>query len=54
MTNGRGDAVFYFPGHKPITNVEVAITRSGYQPATPTISVTAQSRNFLKVPLASA
>jgi hypothetical protein len=52
-TNDRGDAVFYFPGSKQITSIQVAVTKTGYQASTSSISVTAKRRNFQKIALAA-
>jgi len=50
-TNDRGDAVFYFPGEKPVTAVDIALAKTGYQPATAAVAVTAGQRKFQSVVL---
>jgi len=52
-TNDCGDAVFYFPGSKQITSIQVGVTKTGFQASTSSISVTAKRRNFQKVALAA-
>jgi hypothetical protein len=50
-TNDRGDAIVYFPGEKPVSAVEVTISKTQYQPVTTVIAVTAGQRAFQSVVL---
>jgi hypothetical protein len=52
-TNDRGDAVFYFPGSKQITSIQVGVTKTGFQASTSSISVTAKRRNSQNIALAA-
>src|SRR5262249_35586319 len=52
-TNDRGDAVFYFPGSKQITSIQIAVSKTGYQASTSSVNVTAKQRNFQKIALAA-
>jgi hypothetical protein len=51
VTNERGDAVFYFPGGKPIASIEVQVTEPGFQPTSQTLNVTVKARNAQKIVL---
>ena len=51
VTNDRGDAVFYFPGSKPITTIDVTVSKLGYQTAARSINVTANARSFQSIAL---
>jgi hypothetical protein len=42
-TNDRGDAVFYFPGYKNITSLQLVVSKNQYQTATSTINITTKS-----------
>ena len=53
-TNARGDAVFAFPGSKPITALQVAVSQAGYQTAVVPIPITAQTRGSQKISLTRA
>jgi hypothetical protein len=52
MTNERGDAVIYFPGSKPVTGIEVKVSKPRFQPSVQTLNVTAAARNSQKIVLA--
>jgi hypothetical protein len=53
-TNQRGDAVLYFAGGKPITSLELKVSKSGFQSVTQTVNVTAKARNAQTIVLARA
>lgn len=48
-TNERGDAVFYFPGRRPLTGIEVGIAVPRFQPVTQTLGLVAKTRNTTKI-----
>jgi hypothetical protein len=50
-TNDRGDAVFYFPGSKPITTIDVTVSKTKYQTTSSSINVTANARTFQNITL---
>ena len=52
LANDRGEAVFYFPGSKPVTSVTVLVSKPGHEDLTRTIDVSPKSRNFQIVELA--
>jgi hypothetical protein len=54
VTNERGDAIFYFPGSKPVAGIELQVTKPGFQPTTQTVNLTVKTRNAQKIVLPKA
>lgn len=52
FTDGRGNAVFYFPGHWALSALQIAISQPGYTPATTPVALTAGRPVSVKVKLA--
>ncbi|HKC13051.1 MAG TPA: hypothetical protein VKI41_13540 [Vicinamibacteria bacterium] len=50
-TDARGQAVFFFPGHWPITTCVVAVTAAGHASKTVTLALTAKQRTLATVKL---
>ncbi len=51
VTEARGNAVLYFPGHFALTSLQIAVSRAGYVPATTVFPVTASGTVSAKVKL---